>query len=69
MRKPPCAAMRILAETALPQGSPDAGRSILGILKGFSPPSAVPQPRPMYGIVVAVIVRNWTLASSGSEAM
>ena len=26
-------------------------------------------PRPMYGIVVAVMVRNWTLVSSGSEAM
>ena len=42
----PCAAMRILAETALPQGSPVPGQSILGVLKGFSPPSAVPQSRP-----------------------
>ena len=46
----------------------------MGVLKGFSPLSVAlialpPQPRPMYGIVVAVMVRNWTLASSGSEAM
>ena len=66
--------MRTLAETALSGGSPDARRSILGVLKGFSPLSVAlialpPQPRPMYGIVVAVMVRNWTLASSGSEAM
>ena len=27
------------------------------------------QPRPMNGIVVAVMVRNWTFASSGSPAM
>ena len=27
------------------------------------------QPRPMNGIAVAVIVRNWTFASSGSDAM
>ena len=33
------------------------------------PPQANPQPRPMYGIVVAVMVRNWTLASSGRDAM
>jgi len=33
----------------------------------FSPP--LPQPRPMNGIVVAVIVMNWTFASSGSPAM
>jgi hypothetical protein len=28
-----------------------------------------PQPRPMNGILVAVMVRNWTLVSSGSDVM
>ncbi len=27
------------------------------------------QPRPMYGIFVAITVMNWTLASSGRVAM
>jgi hypothetical protein len=27
------------------------------------------QPRPMYGIFVAITVMNWTFASSGSVAM
>ena len=31
--------------------------------------SLAPQPRPMYGIFVAMIVMNSTLASSGSPAM
>ena len=36
---------------------------------GPSSAAARHQPRPMNGIVVAVIVRNWTFASSGSPAM
>jgi pimeloyl-ACP methyl ester carboxylesterase len=48
------------------------GSSGRGTLTGAVRPAALParrQPRPMKGIVVAVIVRNCTLASSGREAM
>jgi len=37
-----------------------------GVVGGWPPPA---QPRPMNGILVAMMVMNWTLASSGRLAM
>ena len=53
----------------------DPGAKPVKSVVGRGPPSTAadgrqyPQPRPMNGIVVAMIVMNWTFASSGSPAM
>ena len=56
---PPVRGLRSAGSAAEPRVEPD------------SPSSAAVrhQPRPMSGIVVAMMVMNWTFVSSGSSAM
>ena len=56
---PPVRGLRSAGSAAEPPGEPNSPSSA----------AARHQPRPMNGIVVAMMVMNWTFVSSGSSAM